>query len=216
VSRRAFGTRRAFVPVKSARIRRELPAVATTLVNEFMVPSTRCFAHIGLNKQMVGLTAQSQMGSKWLNPSVRASPASANGNNTIESRNMSSIVPTSPVSGDAQAMMMYAANQKSMVIAYVLWFLLGWLGAHLFYVGKVALALIRILVTTVLPLFGSTFLAVLGILVSGVGLFLICTVIAIIWWVVDAFLIPGWIREHNTRLAAQLSGLGAFPLSKVA
>jgi TM2 domain len=129
---------------------------------------------------------------------------------------MSSIIPASAVSGDAQAMMMYAANKKSMVIAYVLWFLLGWLGAHLFYVGRVVLAFIRIFVTLVLPWFISVPLAFVGITLHGIGALLICTVIAIIWWIVDAFLIPVWIREHNTLLARQLSGLPAFSLSKVA
>lgn len=27
-----------------------------------------------------------------------------------------------------------------------------------------------------------------------------------IWWIVDAFLIPGWIRRHNETLVASLSG----------
>jgi hypothetical protein len=36
----------------------------------------------------------------------------------------------------------------------------------------------------------------------GMGLLLIYT----IWWIVDAFLIPGWIRRHNTELVASLRG----------
>lgn len=28
----------------------------------------------------------------------------------------------------------------------------------------------------------------------------------IIWWIVDAFLIPGWVRRHNEELARSLAG----------
>ena len=28
----------------------------------------------------------------------------------------------------------------------------------------------------------------------------------LIWWIVDAFLIPGWIRRHNETLAVSLAG----------
>ena len=30
--------------------------------------------------------------------------------------------------------------------------------------------------------------------------------IVTIWWIVDAFLIPGWVRRHNEELAASLHG----------
>lgn len=38
------------------------------------------------------------------------------------------------------------------------------------------------------------------ILVGFVGVFAV-----LIWALVDAFLIAGWVREHNSRLAQQLS-----------
>ena len=49
-----------------------------------------------------------------------------------------SYAPASPaVSGDARAMMMFEANKKSVVVAYLLWFFFGWAGGHRFYAGKI-------------------------------------------------------------------------------
>jgi len=95
--------------------------------------------------------------------------------------------------------MIYDANKRSVGVAYLLWFFLGGLGGHRFYVGKTGSA-VAILVLTGL-----------GILLSfvGVGVFLLAVVG--IWVLVDAFLIPGWIRAKNTLLAASLSGGGVLP-----
>jgi len=95
--------------------------------------------------------------------------------------------------------MIYDANKRSVGVAYLLWFFLGGLGGHRFYVGKTGSA-VAILVLTGL-----------GILLSfvGVGVFLLAVVG--IWVLVDAFLIPGWIRAKNTLLAASLSGSGVVP-----
>ncbi len=35
---------------------------------------------------------------------------------------------------------------------------------------------------------------------------LVLMAIVTIWWIVDAFLIPGWVRRHNEELAASLRG----------
>jgi TM2 domain-containing membrane protein YozV len=99
------------------------------------------------------------------------------------------------VSGDAQAMMMFEANKKSMAVSYVLWFFFGGLGGHRFYNGKTGSAVAQLLLT----IFGILFLAAYGL-----GLLLLVPVM--IWVLVDAFLIPGWIRNHNSLLAMQLGG----------
>lgn len=95
--------------------------------------------------------------------------------------------------------MMYDANRKSVGVAYLLWFFLGSAGGHRFYTGKTGSA-VAMLALTVLGI---------GLSVIGVGLVLLAAVG--IWAIVDAFLIPGWIRTANMRLATSLS-TGNTPL----
>lgn len=84
----------------------------------------------------------------------------------------------------ARAQMMYDANKKSTGAAYVLWFFLGSLGAHRFYLGATGTAVAQLL------------LALLG----WIPLFLGWAVLGI-WLLVDLFLIPGIAREKNMALA---------------
>ncbi len=98
------------------------------------------------------------------------------------------------VSGDARAMMMFEANKKSMGVSYLLWFFLGGFGGHRFYNGKTGSAVAQLLMT----IFGIILLAAWGL-----GALLLIPVW--IWWLVDAFLIPGWVRAQNMLLATQLS-----------
>jgi TM2 domain-containing membrane protein YozV len=91
-----------------------------------------------------------------------------------------------------QAMMRYDANKKSMAVSYLLWIFLGGFGGHRFYHGLTGSAAAQVLMTV----FGILFAA------AGVGLFLLIPLW--IWVLVDAFLIPGWVREHNNRLATSL------------
>jgi TM2 domain-containing membrane protein YozV len=99
------------------------------------------------------------------------------------------------VSGDAKAMMMFEANKRSMLISYVLWFFLGGFGAHRFYNGRNGGGVAQLLLT----IFG-----LLLLLVMGLGLILLIPVW--IWVLVDAFLIPGWVRNYNNGLAHTLGG----------
>ena len=103
--------------------------------------------------------------------------------------------PPAPVSSDARAMMMFEANKKSVVVAYLLWFFVGSMGGHRFYLGKIGSAVAQLLLT----IFG-----VLLLFAFGLGVILLIPVW--IWVLVDAFLIPGWIRLQNSLLASQLGG----------
>jgi len=100
--------------------------------------------------------------------------------------------PQPGVSGDARAMMLFEANKKSIVVAYLLWLFLGGAGGHRFYAGKTGSAVAQLL----LLIFGL----ILTVVVVGgfmlIGLY--------VWVLVDAFLIPGWIRNQNSLLAMQL------------
>lgn len=85
----------------------------------------------------------------------------------------------------------YDIEKKSLVVAYVLWFFLGYVGAHRFYLGRplsglLMLALSAVVFTLTLVSFGF-----LGFLWFLVGL----------WWLIDALLIPGIVAGRNTRIA---------------
>ena len=92
-----------------------------------------------------------------------------------------------------QRMMEYDARSKSPVLAYILWFFLGFLGAHRLYSSRVPSGLLQFAIwgigtLTTMILIGWVFLAVWGI-----------------WWVIDAFLIHVWIRDYNLMVARRLS-----------
>ena len=86
------------------------------------------------------------------------------------------------LSNDARVLMLYEANKKTALVAYLLWFFLGLFGAHNFYLGRTGVAVTQLILSLII-----------------VGL-----VITIFWVLVDAFLIPGWVRRQNNLLAAQL------------
>ena len=86
------------------------------------------------------------------------------------------------LSNDARVLLLYEANKKTALVAYLLWFFLGLFGAHNFYLGRTGVAVTQLILSLIL-----------------VGM-----IITIFWVLVDAFLIPGWIRRQNNLLAAQL------------
>lgn len=69
---------------------------------------------------------------------------------------------------------------KSARAAYILLLLLGLLGAHRFYLGR-----------------GRTGVAILALTLIGAMGVSPALLGSVVWLIVDAFLIPGWIREHN-------------------
>ena len=71
------------------------------------------------------------------------------------------------------------ANQKkSITAAFLLWFFLGALGGHNFYLNHVIQGTLKLL------LLAFSWLVIPGILLFG-------------WWVIDAFLIPSWIEKDT-------------------
>ncbi|WP_345816857.1 TM2 domain-containing protein (plasmid) [Paraburkholderia sp. PREW-6R] len=92
----------------------------------------------------------------------------------------------------SRQMMMYDAQKKSIVLAFLLWFFLGYLGAHRFYAGKTVTAIVQLM----LSLIGG------GLAFAGVGFVFIGLVG--IWLFVDLFLLPGMIRRYNLSLAGRL------------
>jgi TM2 domain-containing membrane protein YozV len=98
--------------------------------------------------------------------------------------------PGQPGLNDVRLMMMFEANKKDTCVAYVLWFFLGWVGAHNFYLGRTAIAVVQLILT-----------------LSIVGLAII-----VFWHLVDAFLIPGAVRRENNRMLAWM--LGGIPFAR--
>ena len=86
------------------------------------------------------------------------------------------------LSNDTRVLLLYEANKKTALVAYLLWFFLGLFGAHNFYLGRTGVAVEQLIISLTL-----------------VGM-----AITLIWVIVDAFLIPGWVRRQNNLLAAQL------------
>ena len=93
---------------------------------------------------------------------------------------------------DSAQLMLYDANKRSDVVAYLLWFFLGLFGAHRFY--------LRLYVSGAVLLFITLLAIALKIVLVG----FIIILIPLVWWIVDLFLIPGNIRRYNILLAKQL------------
>jgi TM2 domain-containing membrane protein YozV len=86
------------------------------------------------------------------------------------------------LSNDTRVLMLYEANKKTALVAYILWFFVGLFGAHNFYLGRTGVAVAQL---------------ILSIIIIGLP-------ITLIWVLVDAFLIPSWVTQQNNLLAAQL------------
>jgi len=71
---------------------------------------------------------------------------------------------------------------KNMILAYVLWYFLGILGGHRFYMKKTGSAIAQLILSITL-----------------IGL-----IVTTIWWIVDAFLVHTWVKDHNRELEYRL------------
>ncbi|WP_323007605.1 TM2 domain-containing protein [Pseudorhodobacter sp.] len=95
--------------------------------------------------------------------------------------------PQSAVSNDAVAMMRFQSNSKSTGTAYLLWFFLGGLGGHRFYLGSTGIGVLM-LVCTVLGAFLLFPLIVTGVVA-----------------IYDLFTIPSQVQRFNNGLMADIS-----------
>lgn len=84
--------------------------------------------------------------------------------------------------------MIYDANRKSAGVAFLLWFFVGGLGGHRFYLGRTGSAIAQLLLGLLgwLPLF-------LGWIALG------------IWLIVDLFLISAMVTEENMKVVNRLT-----------
>lgn len=86
---------------------------------------------------------------------------------------------------DAQSLMAFQTHKKELAVAFLLWWFLGIFGGHRFYLGRAASGIAMLSITVVsIPLA----LIFIGVLTLGA---------VWIWWLVDAFLLSGWVTQHN-------------------
>lgn len=85
----------------------------------------------------------------------------------------------------------YDIEKKSLLVAYLLWFFLGYVGAHRFYLGRTLSGLIMLILSAVTLVLTLVSFGFLGFVWAVVGL----------WWLIDALLIPGIVAGRNTRIA---------------
>lgn len=89
-------------------------------------------------------------------------------------------------------LMRFEAAKKSVLVAYLLWFFLGFFGLHRFYLGYVLSGLIMLA------------LWVIGTVLSIILIGYVILVVPALWWLVDALLIPGLARDANDRIIVEI------------
>ncbi len=94
---------------------------------------------------------------------------------------------------DQRALMRYDAEKKSLVIAYLLWFFLGYGGVHRLYLGRWVSGLIMLAIFGVSMLLTFVFIGYIGV------------AFIFLWWLLDALLTAAMVQSHNRRLAWELS-----------
>ncbi|GLQ57127.1 TM2 domain-containing protein [Devosia nitrariae] len=88
----------------------------------------------------------------------------------------------------------YDIEKKSLLVAYLLWFFLGYVGAHRFYLGRPVSGLLMLVLSAVILVVSLVSFGVLGFLWFLIGL----------WWLIDALLIPGIVAGRNSRIADRI------------
>jgi TM2 domain-containing membrane protein YozV len=90
----------------------------------------------------------------------------------------------------------YDIEKKSLLVAYLLWFFLGYVGGHRFYLGRPVSGLVMLALSAVVLVLTFVSFGFLSFLWAIVGL----------WWLIDALFIPGMAAGSNNRLADRMFG----------
>ncbi|MEM9060770.1 MAG: TM2 domain-containing protein [Pseudomonadota bacterium] len=88
-----------------------------------------------------------------------------------------------------------ARPAKSLVTAYVFWVVLPGLGAHRFYLKRPLSGLFLLMICLtgmVLAIFGTSARIPEYVMAGGT-----CVLAVLVWWILDAFFIPGWVDQIN-------------------
>jgi TM2 domain-containing membrane protein YozV len=87
-------------------------------------------------------------------------------------------------------------EKKSLLVAYLLWAFLGYVGAHRFYLGKPLSGFIMLAFSAVVLILSFVSFGILSFL----------WVLVALWWLIDALLIPGIAAGRNSRIADRIFG----------
>lgn len=98
-------------------------------------------------------------------------------------------------------------KQKNVMVAYLLWFFLGWAGAHRFYTDRVGsgILMLGMNVTEAICYFlaiALSFTVIIPIILIPVAIILL--VAFVIWWIIDAVQLQGVINRMNTEVEATI------------
>ncbi|WP_374291353.1 TM2 domain-containing protein [Paenirhodobacter enshiensis] len=85
-----------------------------------------------------------------------------------------------------------ANERKSTLLAYVLWFFLGFFGVHRFYLGRWLSGLLM------LVLFG------IGSALTFIGVGYVLIGVVALWWLIDALLIPAMIAGDMSAMRMRM------------
>ena len=84
---------------------------------------------------------------------------------------------------------------KNVLVAYLLWWFLGWAGIHRFYLGRVKTGLAQLLLVVI---GWATFIFVIGY---------VLLVVWFIWWALDAYFTYIMVTEENEKLGVEVSSV---------
>ena len=90
----------------------------------------------------------------------------------------------------------YDIEKKSLLVSYLLWGFLGYVGAHRFYLGKPLSGLIMLALSSVVMVLTLVSFGILSFLWG----------IVVLWWLIDALLVPGMVASRNRGIADQVFG----------
>lgn len=88
---------------------------------------------------------------------------------------------------------------KNIIIAYLLWWFLGWAGAHRFYLGRTSTGFAQLMLSI---MGATTFIFIIGYLLL---------VIVGVWWMFDAYFTYKMVQEENEKQGIVTS---SFSVSK--
>ena len=109
-----------------------------------------------------------------------------------------------PLDDGIRQLMVFLAGKKSLEVTYLLWLFFGFLGAHRFYLGRMAAGFLMLL----LLVLGASGIVVWyyperltdTVVEVWVASGIAALVMGVLWLLLDLFLIPDWVRTHNRKL----------------
>jgi len=90
---------------------------------------------------------------------------------------------------------------KNMLVAYIIWFFLGGLGIHRFYLGRMKTGVAMLALSVVGALTVLFYIGILLLMVVGV------------WWLADAYFTQAIVTQENEKLGIQSSSITLHTVS---